>query len=659
MNNARTRFPIHRYLNVENAYFPGFTADGERITFLSSLTGLPQLWQTPAAAPAGASARPRPMWPEQLTFGQNRVMGAWPAPTSSAIVFARDVGGNEKAQLFLLYPERAELVNLTAGHEEAMHTFGCWAHDGSAVYFSANRRDPAIFDIYRLRVDGAGEGGAEAELLWEHDEPGYLVSFTLSPDGRYLAFSRMQASFEHDLFELELESGEARRLSEGNAEARYYELNYAPGEGGARRTLYLLTDLESDFLHLRSLRPATMEWETLFAPEWDVEMLAVAPTGRYLAVAVNMEGAGRLELLDMGMGMARPGPNLGAIGAGSDEETGEKPPGKPASDPRAVRAVPGMVASRITFSPDGGRVAFAYTAATRTYDVYVWDIESDDLYPVTGSGHGGLPLSSFVAPELVRYPSFDGREIPAWFYKPSAHEGDAERALPVVIIVHGGPESQFRPYFHAIAQYLVASGYAVFAPNVRGSTGYGKRYSHLDDVEKRMDSVADLAEGARWLAEQPEVDGECIAVYGGSYGGFMVLSAITTYPDLWAAAVDIVGISNFVTFLENTSDYRRGHRESEYGSLEQDREFLESIAPIDHLDAVETPLMVIHGANDPRVPLSEAEQLVAALEARDVPVEFLVFDDEGHGIVKLKNKLVAYPAVVAFLDKYLRDGGAD
>jgi dipeptidyl aminopeptidase/acylaminoacyl peptidase len=221
-------------------------------------------------------------------------------------------------------------------------------------------------------------------------------------------------------------------------------------------------------------------------------------------------------------------------------------------------------------------------------------------------------------------------------------------------MVHGGPESQFRPGFHFLVQYFLDNGYAVFAPNVRGSSGYGKAYSHLDDVEKRMDSVADLAHAAYWLKSRPDIDGDRLAVYGGSYGGFMVLSAVTVYPDLWAAGVDIVGISNLATFLENTSDYRRGHREAEYGSLARDRAFLERIAPINHIDQITAPLIVVHGANDPRVPLSEAQQLVDALGRRGVPVEFLVFDDEGHGVVKLKNKQVAYPAIVAFLDRHLR-----
>jgi dipeptidyl aminopeptidase/acylaminoacyl peptidase len=270
---------------------------------------------------------------------------------------------------------------------------------------------------------------------------------------------------------------------------------------------------------------------------------------------------------------------------------------------------------------------------------------------VTRCAHGGIPPDQFSAPQIVHYPAFDGRSIPAWFYQPVTNNA---KRLPAIVYVHGGPESQFQPYFHFFIQYFLHHGYAVLAPNVRGSTGYGKAYSHLDDIEKRMDSVADLAHAAHWLRQQPGIDGDRLVVYGGSYGGFMVLAALTMYPELWAAGVDIVGISNFVTFLENTSAYRRGTREAEYGYLSRDREFLESISPNRHLDRLRAPLLIIHGANDPRVPLSEAQQIVAALEARSVPTQLLVFDDEGHGIIKLKNKLVMYPIVVEFLDRYLK-----
>lgn len=604
--------PISRYLNIQNAYAPAFSAGGEQILFLADISGVPQVWQVPAE-PAQ-----RPWWPEQLTFEQDRVMGLWPAPDGPMVLFARDVGGNENAQLFLLDTESAALQSLTAGHEDAMHLFGCWSHEGDAFYFAANRRHPAHFDVYRYDL-----ARNESDMIWRQDEPGYLVYFSATRDGKRLAFVRNTSSFDNDLFELDVASGVARRLSPSGKQARYGPLAYTPGG----RTLYLVTDLESDYLHIRRLDPASGAWESVATPNWDVELMELSPSGRYLAYTVNIEGRSSMELIDMGRGIGLPIP-------------------LPQEGPGVVSWMDG----RLAFSDDETMLAYSFSCATRTNDVYVWHLRDDECHAATRSSHGGLPRQEFITPTCIEFSTFDDRLIPAWYYRP-ANAGDS--SLPVVVIVHGGPESQYRPSFSFLAQYLVHNGYAVLAPNVRGSTGYGKAFSHLDDVERRMDSVADLAHAAQWLQQQPEIDPERIAVYGGSYGGFMVLAALTNHPDLWAAGVDIVGISNFVTFLENTSDYRRSHREAEYGSLAHDRDFLESIAPMRQIDKIRAPLMVIHGANDPRVPLSEAQQVVDALQQRDVPVEFLVFDDEGHGIVRLQNKLQAYPDIVAFLNRHL------
>jgi dipeptidyl aminopeptidase/acylaminoacyl peptidase len=606
-------FTIDRYLSVGQAYWPSLAADGQSVAFLADLTGVPQVWRSPI------SAEPTLVpWPEQLTFRADRVLGVWTSPIAQdqRLIYTRDAGGNENAQIILLDPERGVEHSLTAGHEAAMHIFGEWSADGKQILFAANRRQPARFDLYVQPLDGP------ARLVWQNDEPGFLASQSFSPDGTRAVAARHASGAHHELYQIDLATGTARRITPAD-NTRFHAAHYA-ADG---RSLFLITDLDSDFLYVGRLDLETLAVERIVAVDWDISAIDLSSDRRWLAYVVNEGGIGRLYLRDL-----------------ASQATRAAPP---------IDSVPGVVAyhdERIRFSKDGRRLAFSYTSATRTSDVFVWQLADNSVQPLTRSSHGGIPRDSFSAPELIHYPSFDGRRIPAWLYKPAAATGP----LPVVVVVHGGPESQIVPYFHFLIQYLVNHGYAVLAPNVRGSTGYGKAYSQLDNVRKRMDSVADLAHAAYWLREQPEIDRGRIAVYGRSYGGFMVLAALTTYPDLWAAGVDLVGPSNFVTFLENTSGYRRAHREAEYGSLEHDREFLESIAPMNHLERIRVPLLVQHGVNDPRVPFSEAQQLVEKLRSRNVPVEFVVFEDEGHQIVKLKNKQLIYPAVVRFLDRYLR-----
>ncbi len=601
---------INAYLQVRNVFAPRIRADGKKVAFLTDITGIPQIWQV--------EIHPEVVtWADQLTFGANRVVGHEysPVPNDDRIVYSRDVGGDENMQLFLLDSETGDEQLLTAGHEDAMHLFGEWSADGNSILFAANRRDKGLFDLYVQSLNG------DAQLIWQNDDPGYLFYMTFSPDGGRVALTHMISSFADNLLEIDIQSGTAHTI---RTEARYRSLNYS-ADG---KSLYLITDWESDFTYLAQLDLASGDITRLASPDWDVVDCTLSPDKQTLAYTLNVEGASELYRYDIA--------------------TGE-------SHQLTLPAEHGIMGFT-KFSADSKQLVSAFISATRASDAYLWDIEKDTVRPLSRTSHGGLDTSTFVSPELIHYPTFDTNEsgetrhIPAWLYKP---ETDSDNPRPVIVIVHGGPEGQSRPIFSFTAQYFVNQGYAVMLPNVRGSVGYGKAYSHLDDVEKRMDSVADLAHAAHWLKAQPDIDENKIVVYGGSYGGFMVLSAMTTYPDLWVAGVNIVGISNFVTFLENTSDYRRAHREAEYGSLAKDRDFLESISPINHIDNIQAPLMVIHGANDPRVPLSEAEQLAEALESRDIPVELLVFDDEGHGIVKLKNKQVAYPAIADFLSQVL------
>jgi dipeptidyl aminopeptidase/acylaminoacyl peptidase len=260
-----------------------------------------------------------------------------------------------------------------------------------------------------------------------------------------------------------------------------------------------------------------------------------------------------------------------------------------------------------------------------------------------------LGAESLVRPEVVELEGFDGETLPLFLYRPPAAPG----APPVVVLIHGGPESQSMQSFNPVVQGLACSGYAVVVPNVRGSTGYGKRYASLDDTTRRLDSVRDLATVYAWLPSAG-LDATRAALWGGSYGGYMVLAGLAFQPELWAAGVDLVGISDLVTFLENTSPYRRAHREREYGSLAADRDFLEKASPLRHVDQMRAPLFIVHGRNDPRVPVAEAEQIAARLRARKVRCELTIYEDEGHGLARLANRLDAYPRAAGFLDEVLR-----
>lgn len=582
-------YEFARYLKIRSAYGASWSPDRGRISFLTDITGIPQVWEV---SEEGG-------WPEQLTFYEERVSEARYSPEGERLIFCMDVGGNERTQIFLL--EGAEVRDLTCD-PESIHYFGGFSPDGSRIAYTATRRNGTDFDVYVQDIDG------KPEMIWEVS--GYHTIADWGPDGSFLIISRHRSNLDNDLFLLDLSTGEARLLTPHEGDARFQAARVTP-EGDAA---YLATDRNGDFVRLARLDLASLEIEYLTPDNWDMESVELSKDGRYLLASRNVEGYSDFLLFN-GKGKRLPQPQL-----------------------------PQGILGDFEFSPDSERLAFTLTAPERNPDVWVLDLPEGEPRRLTRSSTAGIPCESFRRPRLVRYPTFDGREIPALFYEP-----EAERA-PVIVNVHGGPESQARPLFAPVTQYFLHRGYAVFAPNVRGSTGYGKAYTHLDDVRLRMDSVEDLAFAARWLRERGHPK---IVVMGGSYGGFMVLAALTEHPDLWSAGVDIVGIANLVTFLENTGSYRRALRESEYGSLEKDRDFLQSISPIHKARNIKAPLMVIHGKNDPRVPVGEAEQIVEKVRENGGAVEYLLYEDEGHGLARLQNRLDAYPKIAGFLDRHL------
>ena len=580
-----------RYLRIRSAHNASWSPDGRRISFLTDITGVPQAWEV--SADGG--------WPEQLTFHDNRVSHAEYSPAEERLLFGMDAGGDEKTQLFLLDGGGLER-NLTRD-PTAIHYSGGFSRDGSRISYTATRRNGTDFDVYTQKSNG------EPEMAWETS--GYHTVADWGSDGSSLIVSRHHSNLNNDLYRLDLSSGETQLLTPHDGDARFLTARMTP-DGGA---LYLATDRDGDFLRLARLNLSDLELTYLTPDDRDVESVEVSRDGRWLVASRNVEGYSDIMLFS-GRGRRAPGPRL-------------------------LKGIQGGFA----FSPDSRRLAFTLTGPDLNPDVWTLELPDGEPRRLTRSSTAGIPRNSFRRPRLVRYPSFDGRDIPAIFYEP-----EGEVSSPVVVNAHGGPESQSRPGFAPVTQYLLDRGLGVFMPNVRGSTGYGKAFTHLDDVELRMDSVADLAHAAHWLRDQGH---ERIAVMGGSYGGFMVLAAMTEYPELWSAGVDIVGIANMVTFLENTGSYRRRLREPEYGFLEKDRDFLESISPIHKAERITTPLMVIHGKNDPRVPVGEAEQIVQRVRENGGVVEYLLYEDEGHGLAKLKNRLDAYPRIAAFLEEHL------
>jgi len=589
---------VAQYLQARAANGATFSPNGETIAFLTDITGVPQVWTVPATGG----------WPDQRTFSAERVAGVQYAPVGDRLLFQMDTGGDERVQLYVLEEHGTRLTALTEA-PSVIHQFGGWSPDGQKVAYANNARQGAYFDVFvRDLADQQGR------CVFEHDGTNYAGPWR--PDGGAIVVSRSFTNMHNQLLILDLGTGDAHSLTNADQLARYEQPAWS-ADGSA---VYVLSDLGRETMALARIEVETGKLEWLRAGDWDLTHLSISHDGQRLVLAENVDGYSVVHALDI-------------------------------ADLKPVRipALPPGVILDLTWRPDGNALAVVISGATRNPDVWLVPVDGAESTRVTQSSLAGIPADSLVEPELIRYPTFDKRKIPAFYFRPDGASDDC----PVVVYVHGGPESQFLPNFNPVVQYLVNRGYAVLATNVRGSTGYGKTYHRLDDVELRMDSVADLAHAVSWLHGLPGGTGRRVAVMGGSYGGFMVLSSITTYPELWAAAVDIVGIANFVTFLEHTGPWRRKLRESEYGSLEHDRAFLERISPIHHIDRIKAPLMVIHGANDPRVPIGEAEQIVAGLNERSHPVEYLRFEDEGHGLIKLPNRIEGYTAIAEFLDRWM------
>ncbi len=592
-------YSIGDFLHIRTASAGSFSADGSKLLIHSNLSGLTQVYRI--ASGGGALT--------QITSFDEPCTGTY-FPTSDDVVLRMDAGGNERTQLSSIADDGKNLRELVPHDPSHIHSYGGVSRDGSMFAYASNRRNGVDFDVY-LR-DTAG--GAERLIF---DRGGMCSATGFSPDGAFVAIGQLtERNGDNDRFLVEVATGDVLHCSPHQDEAHFGPPAWLPDSSA----FFFGTDHGSEFDHICRYEMADRSWKPVLHRDKDLGV-SIDWAGRALTIRANDGGYSAVELMD-----PHTLTSLGEL-------------------PLPGRGIAGDGAR----SKDGRFIAYTFVSASEPGDAWLYDLDTASTRRLTESPNP-VPREVFVEPESSRIRSFDGEQIPAFVFMPRA---PSRTPSPVVVWIHGGPESQFVPGFNPVIQYLVHAGYAVVAPNVRGSTGYGKRYHHLDDVRKRLDSVRDLEALHAWLCAHPGLDHTRAALMGGSYGGYMVLAGLAFQPHLWAAGVDVVGISSLVTFLENTSAYRRRFREREYGSLEHDREFLIEASPITYVDQMRAPLLIIHGSNDPRVPLGEAEQMHQVLRDKGVESELLVYPDEGHGLAKLPNRLDAYPKVVSFLDRVL------
>ena len=595
------QYPLRQYLSARGAAYPSISPDGSQVAFRTNITGTSQVWRV--AVNGG--------WPDQLTFFPSSVSTVAWSPRGDQILVAADNNGDEQFQLYTVTPDGSRLTALTA-NPRVRHEVSGWSTDGKKIIYTSNARDPRFFDCYVMDVDSKQE-----RMVFKKDA--VLSAGDLSDDGRLFAAVEYRSNVDSDVYLVDTATGAGRNVTEHSGEVLTNVIGFSPD---ATR-LYVTSNRDREFSSLAAIDVASGRLEYLNSEPYDLSAAIMSADRKKLAYTLNKDGFLDLAVMDLRSRKSVRLPNL----------------------PRGI-ITPG------NFNRDGRKLAISVNTPVRNSDVWVIDLARQQARQATFSSLAGIDPSSFSDTSLIRYKSFDGREIPAFLMVPK--NAPQDKSLPVILSVHGGPEAQEQPYFTSLYQYFLSRGYAVMAPNIRGSAGYGKAYLSLDNADKRWDALKDLAAAVDYIKTHPALDAGKVAIFGGSYGGFAVLAMMTHYPELFAAGVDLFGIADFKTFLANTAPFRRPLRMAEYGDPDKHGKFMDDISPLRHAGRIKAPLMIIQGANDPRVPESESRQIAEKVKAGGGVVEYLLFPDEGHGIAKLPNRIKAYEAMVDFLDRHVR-----
>jgi len=553
---------------------------------------------------------------ESLTTSDSDAMFAisW-FPDDERVIFTFDSGGNELNHVVVRELD-GSFHDLTPG-DELKAGFAGWSSDGKSFYLTSNERDAASFDLYRYSA-----GDYERELIYEN--PGYGFA-AISGDGRWLALVKPRTSADSDLYivDLSAQNFEAQLITEHDGSIEYDVYDFSPDSS----KLVYATNEHGEFAQAWVYDLEAQEKSALVTDDWDVSYVTYSPSGKYRVTGVNADARTRVTITDIESGEAVAMPEL-----------------------------PNGDLANIRFSADESKVALIVNADNSPSNIYTFDIDATTAVQLTSALNPDIDPAHLVVSEVIRYPSFDGLEIPSILYKP--HGASAENSAPALVLVHGGPGGQTRTGYRAMVQHLVNQGYAILGANNRGSSGYGKTFYHLDDRRHGEDDLLDIVYGRTYLESLDWVDHDNIGIIGGSYGGYMVAAALAFHPEVFDLGINIFGVTNWERTLQNIPPWWEAFKESLYdemGDPATDAERHHRISPLFHAEQIVKPLLVVQGANDPRVLQVESDELVAAVKENEVPVEYVLFPDEGHGFRNKNNRIAASEAYAKFLDLYLND----
>jgi dipeptidyl aminopeptidase/acylaminoacyl peptidase len=568
------------------------------------MNGMPQVWVMPADGG----------FPMLVTALDDPVGFVVWSPNAAWLAFNVAPGGGLNEQIYVVRPDGTGLRRLTEGGKEN-NFLGDWTYDGRFLTFSSNRRTAASTDSYLLDVVSG-----QMKMVAENGGTGGIND--VSRDGKLAVVTRTINRGDNNLFLVNVANGKESKLTPHDGPGTFFGGNFSP-DG---KTVYLGSNKDRDLIAFAQVK---LNFDDVPGP---IEIVAARDDAELSTYDINQQGttatliwnvAGRSELafVDLRTNKITTGP-----------------------------ALPAEIVGALDYSNHGQRLAMVATGAAVPSNIWVLDTRTRRFAKVTDSPRAGVDLSALVRPELVHYQAHDGLALSGWLYRLKG----ANAPGPVVLSFHGGPESQERPGFNSTYQALLAQGIAVFAPNVRGSSGFGKKFVNLDNGELRVNGVKDIKATIDYVVKSGVADPKRIGIMGGSYGGYMVAAGLTEYPDLFAAGADLFGVVNFETFFMNTQPWMAAISKVEYGDPETQAEMLRRLSPIHRIDRIKAPTIVIHGANDTNVPVIEAEQVVENLKRRGVPVEYVLFSDEGHGWRKTPNRIRSTVEIVRWFDKYLK-----